>query len=117
MWVEGIQTAIGLLESPYVFFVQLHGVVPCILLGTLWILSSSARNRELVKRVGEKKGETSARPHGDPDRIARSTAIVVPIRGYRTFSIINWKSIIGFDYGACRDLLTLVCLGAGKEGY
>jgi hypothetical protein len=87
----------GLSSSSWVIGLQLHGMVPGLILGTLWFLSACTRLRELrrLRRAGGAKSDWIKRHdlHQLP-----SVTVVLPVRGCRLHSISNWKSILEQDY-------------------
>ena len=47
---RGVARGNALLCSPWVTALQFHGIVPCLLLGTLWLLAGRARLAELRRQ-------------------------------------------------------------------
>lgn len=87
----------GLSNSSWVIGLQLHGMVPGLILGTLWFLSAWARLRELrrLRRAGGAKYDWIKR-HGLHQ--LPSVTVVLPVRGCRLHSTSNWKSILEQEY-------------------
>lgn len=83
----------GLCNSPWAIGFHLNGLVPGLILGTLWFLSAWTRFREVrrLQRVGRVPQESAF--HQLP-----SVTVVLPVRGYRMHSASNWKSILEQKY-------------------
>lgn len=96
--------------QPSIAALQFHGIVPAILLGTLWLLAGLVRYRALVRlRLRPREGKTAgtrgtrvlnAAHDSPPSQLPRVT-VVLPVRGCRTHSVANWESILSLQYGAC----------------
>lgn len=118
-----------ILTHPIVTILQFHGLVPCILLGTLWTFSAIVRRKELFRIVAGQyqghhtvttthtmkkerpiesmNGENNAFFINITENISKfpspikfpHVSIILPTRGLRQHSIHNWKKILQLHYG------------------
>jgi hypothetical protein len=105
--------------SSWATVLQVHGILPCLLLGTLWWLSGLARLRELRRREGHaapnnglaarmqtstpttttiKSASTKTRSSARLHEAAPAVSLVLPTRGCRPHSVPNWRAVLSLDY-------------------
>jgi len=95
--------------NPVISALQYHGLVPCLLLGTLWILSGCMRLLELkrtrkARLMAPSKDTANSRNDGTcrcspPSTEMPAVSIVFPVRGCRSYSKLNWESVVAQEYG------------------
>ena len=91
------------LQSWSILLFQLHGIIPALLIGTLWYIGGGAREKEIERQLAKlKKGsshvEEVARRH-----VVR-VVVIVPVRGWRKYSSRNWKALLRFDSRGSRGM-------------
>jgi hypothetical protein len=86
-----------LLDSWPILLLQIHSIIPMMLIGTLWFLASGVRKSESVKQLSDR---TTSTRRSIPKKKLPTVSIVLPTRGYHQYSADNWKAILGFKYGA-----------------
>ncbi|KAL6776996.1 hypothetical protein ACKKBF_B19795 [Auxenochlorella protothecoides x Auxenochlorella symbiontica] len=89
----GLQATHARLNSPATSWILWHGCIPCIILGSLWLLSALRRYQELRRHLRSGTPITADLPKTWP-----SVAIVTPIRGCREHSSLNLESILSQEY-------------------
>lgn len=102
------------LSHPLVTALQFHGIWLVLLLATLWVLAGKARMRELQRQ----RRRTLGRPAGALTKSSGSrgslaslaaeqeagqprlptVTVVLPVRGCRSHSVANWRSMLNLDY-------------------
>ena len=86
-----------LLDSWPILLLQIHSIIPMMLIGTLWFLASGVRKSESMKQLSDC---TTSTRRSIPKKKLPTVSIVLPTRGYHQYSADNWKAILGFKYGA-----------------
>lgn len=88
-----------MLDSWPILILQIHSIVPMMLIGTLWYLASVARKSESMKQC---LNAPSAKKRSSRMSKLPSVSIVLPTRGYHQYTANNWNAILGFRYpGRC----------------
>lgn len=94
---------------PLITGLQFHGLILLALLGTLWLLSGYVRLRELRRRR-QRRGALARLSAGAGGRWGKAdeqeaaerlpaVTVVLPVRGCRSHSLDNWRSMLALEYG------------------
>lgn len=94
--VDTLSALATLLDSWPIVALQIHSIVPMMLIGTLWYLASQVRRSESTKQLSL----STAEKHSGRKSKLPPVSIVLPTRGYHQYSVENWKSILEFKYSA-----------------
>lgn len=116
LWLKCRRQCLSFLDNRWVIALQFHAAVPCILLGSLWILS--ARYRWRKERHFRKLGGLFNR-HNEDDRVHGSQlgslddplpklSVILPVRGLKLCSRENWENIVEQHYDGPIEFLFVV---------
>lgn len=94
--IDTVSALAMLLDSWPIVALQIHSIVPMMLIGTLWYLASQVRRSESTKQLSL----STADKHSGRKSKLPPVSIVLPTRGYHQYSADNWTSILEFKYSA-----------------
>jgi hypothetical protein len=116
---QALSAAEHALTHTWVAMVQFHGIVPCLLLGSLWMLSGIVRLCELRnvrKAIRCGSSSPSASPtfsstdKNDGKGDYPEVTLVLPTRGIRSHSPANWQAVLELVYaGPVEFIFVLEC--------
>ncbi|KAI3425799.1 hypothetical protein D9Q98_007774 [Chlorella vulgaris] len=107
----------AILCHPLVTALQFHGIWLVVLLGTLWVIAGKARLREVQRqrRHALERRLGNSNSHGIPASLADEqeagqaklppVTVVLPVRGCRSHSMDNWRSVLHLNYGGSLEFV------------
>ena len=101
-WMGEILDLCKILDNPVVIGLQFHVAVPCLLVGTLWLLSGKYRSKNLqLIRKGKTLWTTATSSSlncKEGKEILPKLSVILPVGGLKSCSCENWKNILGQGY-------------------